>query len=219
MLVATYRNRLDRDGGSGVPAAIRADQAPSEHDRSLMAERLADLRAGLFDGPEGEAAKRKVVLALLSAFPTYGLDAKGAATMAGLYVRALVDLPTWAVQAAASRFLQGRTLTEWPGDRCPTPPQVTAESRRSLDELHAEIGTIAEVLEAVVFQPVSDAERQRVLDDIAKAPNSLLIASREPRLAAPPTAPALSDAEIVAPLLKLDCSHLMANLDRRKVQA
>ncbi|SFG65332.1 hypothetical protein [Methylobacterium gossipiicola] len=184
-----------------------------------MAGRLADLRSGLADGAEGEAAKRKVVLALLSAFPTYGLDAKGAGTMAALYVRALVDLPTWAVQAAASRFLQGRTLTEWSGDKCPTPPQVTAESRRSLDAIHAEIKTLCEVLDAVVYQPISDAERQRVLDDIAAAPNSLLIAGRTPRLAAPPSLAGSAVSDIVAPLRGLDLSHLMERLDRRRVSA
>lgn len=221
MVVAIYRNRLDRSGGYGVPPAIRSDQAPTAADRGVMVDRLASLRAGLTDGEDprpGQVAKRDVVLALLAAFPTFGVAADGARATANLYVRALADLPTWAVREAAARFLAGKTLLPWAGERCPTPPQLAAETRRSLDEIHAEIAGLVEVLDAVPYQPISDAERQKVLDDIAAAPNSLLIAGRTER-GSSPTIPRPSDAEMVAPLRTLDVSHLMASLDRKRVPA
>jgi hypothetical protein len=223
-MVATYRNRLDRSGGYGVPPAIRADQAPSEEHRAAMTMRLAILHDGLTDGEDprpGQVAKRDVVLALLAAFPTFGVAADGARATASLYVRALADLPTWAVREAAARFLSGETLLPWSGERCPSPPQLAAETRRSpaLAEIHVEIAALKEVLGAVPYQPISDAERRRVLDDIAAAPNSLLAAGRSPRLAPPPEDTGSSTAAIVEPLRKLDVSHLMASLDRKRVPA
>lgn len=223
-MVATYRNRLDRSGGYGVPPAIRADQAPTEEHRAAMTARLAALHDGLTDGEDprpGQAAKRDVVLALLAAFPTFGVAADGARATANLYVRALADLPTWAVREAAARFLSGETLLPWSGERCPTPPQLAAETRRSpaLADIHTEIAGLKDVLGAVPYQPISDAERQRVLADIAAAPNSLLAAGRASRLAAPDEAAGSSSAEIVAPLRSLDVSHLMASLDRKRVPA
>ena len=224
MLVATYRNRLDRSGGYGVPPAIRADQAPTEAHRAVMTQRLAALHDGLTDGEDprpGQAAKRDVVLALLAGFRTFGVSADGAKATASLYVRAVSDLPTWAVREAAARFLSGETILPWSAERCPTPPQLAAETRRSpaLADIHAEIAGLKEVLGAVPFRPISDEERQRVLADIASAPNSLLAAGRTPRLSAPPEAPTSSSAEIVAPLRGLDVSHLMASLDRKRVPA
>lgn len=224
MLVATYRNRLDRSGGYGVPPAIRADQAPTEEHRAVMTARLAALHDGLTDGDDprlGQAAKRDVILALLAGFPTFGVAADGARATANLYVRALADVPTWAVREAAARFLSGETVLPWSDERCPNPPQVAAEARRSpsLVAIHAEIAALKDVLGAVTYQPISDAERQRVLADIAASPNSLLTASRPPRLAAPDASAGASSAEIVAPLRSLDVSHLMASLDRKRVSA
>jgi hypothetical protein len=179
--VATYRNRLDRDGGPGVPATIRSDRAPTVADRTAMEGRLADLRAGLRpepDSPEARKARRDVFLALLGGFPTYGVDSRGATALADLYGRAVSDLPLWAVREAAGRFLSARTLNEWGGERL-TPPIVAKEARRGLDVLYAEIEAIREVLDARVYTPISDAQRKAVLDKIAEAPNSLLVAAKD----------------------------------------
>ncbi|WP_449411432.1 hypothetical protein [Methylobacterium komagatae] len=224
VMVAAYRNRLDRSGGYSVPPAIRADQAPTEEHRAAMMARLAALHDHLTDGEDprpGQVAKREIVLALLAAFPTFGVAADGARATANLYVRALADLPTWAVREAAARFLGGETLLPWSGERCPTPPQLAAETRRSpaLTEIHSEIAALKDVLGAVPYQPIPDAERKRVLADIAASPSSLLTASRPLRLAAPGDSVGSSSAEIVAPLRTIDVSHLMARLDRKRVPA
>ncbi len=118
---------------------------------------------------------RKVVKALLGSFPTFGATADDANALTALACRALDDVPVWAVQEAAGRFVKGNVRVIWSHDRAPTPPQIRGEARHCMLPIEEEIVRLSKVLDAtIVDTSASEDERAAALAHWAKLRNEIL---------------------------------------------
>lgn len=148
-LISRFQNRLE-DGNRPSHKLISAGLAPLEHERAALEERRQHLLASLAPPTTDEARAKmvKVIASLLGAFPTYGADREDARITVGLIVRALDDVPVWAVQKAASLFLKNLQKTRWNPERAPTAPQIRAEAKLVMLDVEVELHRIEQVLSA-----------------------------------------------------------------------
>jgi hypothetical protein len=141
---------------------LSAGAAPTDAERDALEARRSDLRESL--APGDQAMMRKVVKALLGSFPTFGATADDANALATLACRALDDVPVWAVQEAAGRFVKGNVRVIWSHDRAPTPPQIRGEAKHCMLPIEEEIVRLSKVLDAtIVDTSTSDDERAAAL--------------------------------------------------------
>lgn len=164
-LVAKFTNRLE-DAGGFNRRCISAVVAPQEHERAALQVRKAELLASL--EPDGDRA-RKVLVALLGSFPSYGEDEETARFILSACCRACAKAPAWALEEASARFLEGRTHITWNMANRPTPPQILAEALQCALPVEAELHKLSTVLDAeIVDIETTDAERQDAMDAWAK---------------------------------------------------
>lgn len=78
------------------------------------------------------------------------------------YIAALKDLPLAGVHAAAERFRTGLTLLPWVRRWRPSPAEFAAEVREGLIPLRAKLVHIRQILEAEVYVPPTEADREKV---------------------------------------------------------
>ena len=164
-LIGRFTNRLE-DTGNVSRKCISSPVAPNERERQMMQERKQDLLLALEPTPD---AARKVLVALLASFPSYGEDQETARFILASCCRACAKAPTWALAEASSRFLEGRTRVRWDMDRRPTPPQILAEAMQCVLPVEAELHRLDQILGAeIVDSDTTDAQRQDALDSWAK---------------------------------------------------
>lgn len=157
-LVSQFTNRLEENPDHRGHKLLSARLAPSGGERDVMEERRSYLREHLTPGDP--RLMRPIVGVLLGAFPTFAVDRETAETQVNLTVRALDDVPVWAVQEAAARFVKGRVRVLWDQQRAPTPPQIRGEAKHCMLPIEEEIGRLSAVLDAtIVDNSASDDER------------------------------------------------------------
>lgn len=78
------------------------------------------------------------------------------------YIAALKDLPLAGIHAAAERFRTGLTLLPWVRRWRPSPAEFAAEVRQGLIPLRAKLVHIRQILEAEVYVPPTEADREKV---------------------------------------------------------
>ena len=161
-LVSRFQNRLE-DGDHPGHKLISAGLAPLEHERAVLQDRKRHLLACLAPPMSDEArtALAKIVAALLGAFPTYGADREDAKITVSLIVRALDDVPVWAVQKAAGLFLKNQQKVRWNPERAPTAPQIRAEAKMAMLDVEVELHRLDQVLSAeIVDSETTEDERK-----------------------------------------------------------
>lgn len=164
-LIGRFTNRLE-DTDIFNRKCISGPIAPRDDERRAMADRRAELLASL--QPEAERS-RKVLIALLGSFPSYGEDEETARFILAACCRACSKVPTWAIEEASARFLEGRARIPWDMAKRPTPPQILAEALQCALPVEAELHRVSQVLDAeVVDTETTDLERQEALDAWAK---------------------------------------------------
>lgn len=167
----------------GLPeGVIAAEVAPNDGETALLQKRKAELLKGL--KPARELPGDRLVLtltALLGAFKA-SIRQDDATLTVALYKRACRDLPLWAVQTAAERFITGKLGSigvAWNPSYPPTTAQVAEASRQvrpilwldgnnrsaraTVVELETELAQINRVLAVkVVGRGVTEAARAEV---------------------------------------------------------
>lgn len=172
-LVSRISNRLEENPDHRGHMLLSAGAAPSDAERDALEARRAQLRESL--SPGEPRAMRSVVKALLGAFPTFGATADDANAVAGLACRALDDVPVWAVQEAAGRFIKGNVRVVWTHDRAPTPPQIRGEAKHCMLSVEEEIVKLSKVLDAtIVDTEASEDERAAALAHWEKIKREIL---------------------------------------------
>lgn len=157
-LVSQFSNRLEDNPDHRGHKLLSARLAPVGDEREAMEERRTYLREHL--APGDPRLMRPIVGVLLGAFPTFAVDRETAETQVNLTVRALDDVPVWAVQEAAARFVKGRVRVLWDQQRAPTPPQIRGEAKHCMLPIEEEIGRLSAVLDAaIVDNSASEDER------------------------------------------------------------
>jgi hypothetical protein len=220
--IEALHGRLEPVDGHPTRFCVRADRAVTTTERQQLSAVRDRLERELEPCAEPDHVRVVVSKLLLGFEQGRGGSALNTAALNEEYREALADLPLAAIHRAAERFRTGRTLTTWkPGFR-PTPPEFANEARAGMVTVRTSLVRVRQILAAEVYQPPT-AEQLAEVEKARKAATAYLTArmpqaDTHPVLTGPDEGPR-TDAEIVAPLLKLDCSHLMANLDRRKVQA
>lgn len=100
-------------------------------------------------------------MALLGGFPTFGADREDAKLTVSLIVRALDDVPVWAVQRAAGLFLKNLQKTRWNPERAPTAPQIRTEAKLIMLDVEVELHRLDQVLGAeIVDSETTEDERK-----------------------------------------------------------
>ncbi|MDR7037379.1 hypothetical protein J2X36_002126 [Methylobacterium sp. BE186] len=164
-LVSKFQNRLE-DGDRPGHKLISAGIAPSDAERDALEARRRHLIDCLTPSPE---TLLPTVTALLSAFPTYGISPESAKQHASLVCRALDDCPTWAVNAAASRFIKGKQQVRWEADKAPTAPQIRAEAKLGTLDIETELHRLSQILDAeIVDRDTTADERAANVAAVAK---------------------------------------------------
>jgi hypothetical protein len=164
-LVGKFTNRLE-DTDIFNRKCISGPIAPREEERQALAERRDELMASLQPEPD---RSRKVLIALLGSFPSYGEDEETARFILAACCRACAKAPTWAIEEASARFLEGRTRVSWDMAKRPTPPQILAEALQCALPVEGELHRVNQILEAeIVDIETTDAERQDAIDAWAK---------------------------------------------------
>lgn len=160
-LVAKFTNRLEDDPDNFRRKLLSAKLAPCGAERAALVDRREHLLDALTPSPE---TLRPVVIALLSGFPTYGADREAAGAVVSLVCRALNDVPTWAVQEAAGRFIKGNARIPWNPAQAPTAPQIRAEALQAMLPVETELHRLNSVLDAtLVDTDTTDDERAAAL--------------------------------------------------------
>lgn len=161
-LVSQFQNRLE-DGDRPGHKLISAGLAPLEHERAALDDRKRHLSACLAPAAtdEDRAALSRIVMALLGGFPTFGADREDAKLTVSLIVRALDDVPVWAVQRAAGLFLKNMQKTRWNPERAPTAPQIRTEAKLIMLDVEVELHRLDQVLSAeIVDSETTEDERK-----------------------------------------------------------
>ena len=159
-MVAKFRNRIEERPGPYRQFLISASMAPTADERRTLQARRVDLMDALAPG-DGEGIKQ-AIRALKGGFPTYGIDAVGAAFQTEFYVKALADFPLWAVHEACARFRDGRNETPWNARECPSSAQMAHECRAIISPVQDEIRPLADVLDAEVVPDANPDAQKRL---------------------------------------------------------
>ncbi|MGX7706334.1 hypothetical protein [Methylobacterium sp. Gmos1] len=176
-LVSRITNWLEENPDHRGHMLLSAGAAPNDAEREAMEDRRMQLRESLAAGDQ--RVMRPVVIALLGAFPTYGADRSAADALVSLTCRALDDVPVWAVQEAAGRFIKGNVRVIWTHDRAPTPPQIRGEAKHCMLPIEEEIVRLSKVLDAtIVDTSASEDERAAALAHWAKLRGEILASAK-----------------------------------------
>lgn len=160
LLVSRFQNRLE-DTGDVRRKCISSTLLPSPVERQALETRRAALDAAT---AADNAGTRRVLLALLGSFPSYGEDSGSSELVLSACVRACSSVPTWAVQEAAGNFLENRVHIPWDMAKRPTPPQILAEARWCMLPVEEELHRIGQILDAeVVDVDTTRSERDEAL--------------------------------------------------------
>ncbi|GEP11678.1 hypothetical protein [Methylobacterium gnaphalii] len=162
-LVSKHSNRLEENPDNFRHKLVSAALAPHGAERAALIERRLYLTES-FKPDEDRGRVRAIVIALMGAFPTYGTDKEAASAIVSLTCRALDDIPTWAVQEAATRFLKGTNRVSWDPRNAPTAPLIRGECRHAMLPIEEELFRIGQILDAeVVDIETTEAERAQAL--------------------------------------------------------
>lgn len=159
-LIGRLTNRLEDTDVNGRKC-ISAGAAPRQHEREALEARKAELLACL--EPDAERARR-VIVALLGSFPSYGEDEATARFVVAACCRACSKAPAWALEEASSRFLENSVRIPWDMAKRPTPPQILAEALHCTLPIEAELHRITQVLDAelVDVETTEDERREAI---------------------------------------------------------
>jgi hypothetical protein len=150
--------------------AIPASGSPDEAQRHALEARRRELRASLRPTPGTDV--RNVVLAVLAIGRQYGATTpQQAAVTLALYIEAVAELPTWALDKARRTFAKGGWKCAWNGRGTPSSADLVEEARGHLTPIWVELRRIEAVLAAVpIATPNSEelaaavAERRRFIE-------------------------------------------------------
>ncbi|GJD72579.1 hypothetical protein [Methylobacterium goesingense] len=149
-------------------------------------------------------------------------DAVSTETRNERFVNAVLGQPLGAIQAAVERFDSASTILPVSVSFRPKPAEFAAEVKAGLTSLRKKLVHVRRILAAEVYDPPT-AEQRAEVEKARQAAAEYLTrrmpqADARPVLAEPEEGPR-TGSDIVAPLKGLDVSHLMANLDRKRVLA
>jgi hypothetical protein len=156
-LVDRLTNRIE--AGHGGRTEFSSNVAPTDGERNALASRAAELMHALAPAWQSEIEGR--IGALLSGFPTYGADAHAAAMNARLIISALAKFPLWVLDEACRRVRDG--VAGISPSKAPTAPELSQLCREIVLPVQVENGKIDRILRAKVYEPATEAERERVL--------------------------------------------------------
>lgn len=160
ILVSRFQNRLE-DTGDVRRKCISSTLLPTEPERAALEARRVALTDAVNADTEGT---RRVLLALLGSFPSYGEDSSSSELVLSACIRACSSVPTWAVQEAAGRFLENKVHIPWDMAKRPTPPQILAEAKFCMLPVEEELHRIGQILDAeVVDVDTTQSERDEAL--------------------------------------------------------
>lgn len=141
-----------------VPRAMAATTA-ERHALSEVAERL---RAELAPSQRRDHVDAMVSRVLLGFEQGRGRGADEEEVLVSEYIAALKDLPLAGIHGAAERFRNGQTLLPWSRRWRPSPAEFAAEVREGLIPKRALLVQIKRILEAEVYDPPTDEDREKV---------------------------------------------------------
>lgn len=141
-----------------VPRAMAATTA-ERHALSDVAERL---RAELAPSQRRDHIDAMVSRVLLGFEQGRGRGADEEEVLVSEYIAALKDYPLAGIHGAAERFRSGTTLLPWSRRWRPSPAEFAAEVREGLIPLRAKLVHIRQILEAEVYDPPTDEDREKV---------------------------------------------------------
>ena len=160
VLVSRFQNRLE-DTGDVRRKCISSSLLPSEPERAALVDRRVALNDAMNADTDGT---RRVLLALLGSFPSYGEDSGSSELVLSACIRACSSVPTWAVQEAAGRFLENKVHIPWDMAKRPTPPQILAEAKFCMLPMEEELFRIGQILDAeVVDVDTTQSERDEAI--------------------------------------------------------
>ena len=159
-----YVNRVEDHPTDFRRKRIPAGRAPAGEARAWLEARRSTLRASLVPTP-GPELTRSLTL-LLAASREYGrLTERASGLRLALYLEALADIPTWAVEQARKIFGKGPWHCLWDGQDVPSSSDVVAECRHILLPIEAELARLDAVLDAEPYAAgASDDERVDAFD-------------------------------------------------------
>lgn len=155
--VARLTNAITEDPDE---CSISHQFAPSQDERSALAERRDELRGLLRRADARDVAK--AITGLLKAFPHSKVDVAEAAERVTAYGSELADLPLWAIEATCAAFRGGKVARE-SHTFAPSAAEVRIEAEKRLAPVYAEGTQIAKVLGARVIDAVTQEERARAV--------------------------------------------------------
>ena len=145
------RNGLTVEMGE---ATIYADRAPNEAQKSILSTRLADLQAALKPGVSKGSSK---ALVAMMSMPTQSVDGLDLGIRGDAYRIATNDLPAWAIEKAAIRFIRGDT--PHPRTFAPSTAIFREFALTLLTGIREEIELISDILRAKVIPAPPDLYR------------------------------------------------------------
>jgi len=122
-----------------------------------IADSISSYRRSLSPGPGDIKAKGIVVSRLLTSFP---VPAGEQALRGDAYLEAVENLPAWAVERAAGRFIRGEAGVDT--RFCPTPPQLGQEARRAMQPARDDLAILERLKTAVADRDIPPGEHKRV---------------------------------------------------------
>jgi hypothetical protein len=152
-----WLRRLNGACGSedGKPKLMHGVEVTAAQARQI-GEAIARMEASLRSGPGDLPAKGVVIARFLSAFP--GSGEQGMRSDA--YLEALENVPAWAVERAAGRFIRGEASVD--ARFAPTPPQVAQEARAAMQPARDDLAKLSRLRDAVADREAPPEERARV---------------------------------------------------------
>jgi hypothetical protein len=152
-------NRLTAIGGGRHE--IPAELAPTPNERQALAGRSRDLQGWLV--PAETVRIRTMVAALLAGYPSGRAHKDNPDKVLDMFVRALQDVPGWAVAAACAAWNRG----DYPGKRegyspAPSPADLRELALAESKVAREEKTKIDAIIKAEVVEEVSPEARERI---------------------------------------------------------
>jgi hypothetical protein len=157
-LVATLLRCVSPEGTDYRPGVTITD----EHRQALLADAAHIERFTEDRRPERVTA---LVSMLLTAFPHREVSSDAATLKLAVYKVALEDVPTWAVEEAAKRWIRGDVGD---GGFAPTPPQLRLAARDIVAVALGKALTMRKLAAMPVQRDISEAERAATIAKVAK---------------------------------------------------
>ena len=159
----------------GRSLAIRAEEAPTDEQRSFIQNRVAEISASLT--PASSEDLLAEMWALLRTMAVRNGAEEELAAVVKVYVADLEDLPLWAVSAACRAYRRGDIGN---GTFAPTPGEVRKRAKIYLDHWVDERAKLERILDARVMPKITahqDRLKEQTLAHVAATVEALKAAT------------------------------------------